>query len=52
MAQKVIRRTIKDRGTARPGRSKVVVASGGFFGMLARLNDASARLERARPRRW
>jgi hypothetical protein len=51
MPQKVIRRTIKARHSARPGRIRSAAPAGGFFGMLARLSDASARLERARPRR-
>ena len=53
MPQKVIRRTIKVRHSARPARSrKSAPSGGGFFGLLAQLNDASARLERSRPRRW
>ncbi|HET6247603.1 MAG TPA: hypothetical protein VFE47_07900 [Tepidisphaeraceae bacterium] len=48
MTRKVVRRTIKVRHSARPRNS---APSGGFFGMLARLNDASSRLDGARRRR-
>lgn len=48
MSQKVVRRSIKVRHTARPQRA---AATGGFAGMLARLTEASSRLERARRRR-
>jgi hypothetical protein len=48
MTRKVIHRTIKVRHSARP---RAAAPSGGFFGMLSRLSDASARLERSRPRR-
>ena len=50
MPAKVVRRSIKVRHSARPQRARAAGSGGGFFAMLAKLNDASARLNRARPR--
>ncbi|HWE96425.1 MAG TPA: hypothetical protein VG269_20860 [Tepidisphaeraceae bacterium] len=50
MAHSVVRRTIKVRHSPRPAKGRKAPA-GGFAGLLSRLNEASARLQRSRPRR-
>ncbi len=51
MPQKVLYRTIKARHTARPQRIRLSPPAGGFAGLLARLDQAGAQLDRARIRR-
>lgn len=48
MTQKVVHRTLKARHTPCPPRRRISAPEGGFAGLLARLDDASARLDRAR----
>ena len=50
MARKVIRRTIKVRHTARPGKAHPAAPVGAFAGLLGRLDEASRRLNQARRR--
>ncbi|MDB5305715.1 MAG: hypothetical protein JWM97_3264 [Phycisphaerales bacterium] len=51
MAHQVVRRTIKVRHSPRPAKGRIKAPAGGFMSLMSRLNEASARLQRSRPRR-